>query len=501
MNIEGATGAGRTRSDQGLRALLRRIMKSLLVVTKAPDVLKTIENCFSGESEIVRASNNDEALKILQGKRYDFVFIDLELLGDSASGMRYKDTLSSFWQLYPSIEVIVMCPPQGVRDAVMAVKAGASNYVTYPIDPEELKYVVESVYQFKLMESELEYLRDRFWQAESIEIVNTNSPLMRTVFEKVKAVAPTKTTVMLMGETGTGKGVVARLIHGHSSRKDESFVSVHCGAIPDTLLESELFGHEKGAFTGAVRRKLGKFEIARGGTIFLDEVATLTPSAQIKLLQILQDGLFERVGGEDTLEADVRIIAAANVDLSQMSDQRLFRKDLYYRLNVFPIEIPPLRERREDIPIILDNVLKKLNKVHARQIHSVEADVLRAFSQYSWPGNIREMENLVERAYILENSPMLTKKVLPQELFPKDNALSRLPIDTSLTLEQVRNQAIAQVETSYLKRLLTEKMGRIGQTAEAAGIGTRQLHKLMIKYGLRKEIFRSLGASEHDPEA
>ena len=226
--------------------------------------------------------------------------------------------------------------------------------------------MTESINESLLLQSELDYLRDRFWQADSLEIVQTRCPGMKTVFDKIRSVAPTKSTVMLTGETGTGKGVMANLIHKHSNRSEAQFISVHCGAIPDTLLESELFGHEKGAFTGAVRRKLGKFEIAKGGTIFLDEIGTVTPSAQIKLLQILQDGTFQRVGGEETLEANVRVIAATNTDLKRMCDDGLFRKDLYYRLNVFPIEIPPLRERMEDIPHFVDVFLRKMNKFHLK---------------------------------------------------------------------------------------------------------------------------------------
>jgi len=267
------------------------------------------------------------------------------------------------------------------------------------------------------MESELDYLRDRFWQEDSLEIVRTRSPLMKRLFDKVRSVAPTKSTVLLNGETGTGKGVLARLIHQHSNRKDGPFISVHCGAIPDTLLESELFGHERGAFTGAVRRKLGKFEIAQGGTIFLDEIGTITPSAQIKLLEILQDGTFHRVGGEERIEANMRVIAATNADLRKMCEAGQFRKDLYYRLNVFPLEIPPLKERMEDIGYIVEVILKKLNKFDLKEIHDIHPHVIDAFGNYPWPGNIRELENLMERAYILEESPILMPDSFPDELF------------------------------------------------------------------------------------
>jgi transcriptional regulator with GAF, ATPase, and Fis domain len=313
---------------------------------------------------------------------------------------------------------------------------------------------------------------------------------MIKVFDKIRSVAPTKSTVLLFGETGSGKGVLAKLIHRHSTRGDAQFINVHCGAIPDTLLESELFGHEKGAFTGAVRRKLGKFEIAQGGTIFLDEIGTITPSAQIKLLQVLQDGNYQRVGGEDTLEANVRIIAATNMDLKKMCDDGRFRRDLYYRLNVFPIGIFPLRERIEDIPLLVDVFLKKFNNLFQKEIRGIHPEVIKAFKSYFWPGNIREMENLMERAYILEMTSILTPQSFPNELFdsvskPDSSSEATFPI-----LAEAREKGIDSVEKQYLKELLSRTNGKIRTTSELAGISTRQLHKLMTKHGIRKENFR-----------
>jgi transcriptional regulator with GAF, ATPase, and Fis domain len=313
---------------------------------------------------------------------------------------------------------------------------------------------------------------------------------MKSVFEKVRSVAPTKSTVLLVGETGTGKGVLARLIHRHSNRSELQFIAVHCGAIAETLIESELFGHEKGSFTGAVRRKLGKFEIAKGGTIFLDEIGTITPSVQIKLLQVLQEETFQRVGGEEDISANVRVISATNIDLKQMCEEERFRKDLYYRLNVFPIEIPPLRERSEDIPHFVELFLKKLNQFNAKEIHSVHDEVMDAFRRYSWPGNIRELENLMERAYILEMTSVLTPKSFPSELFESGPALPTVPIDGTTTLAEVRQRGIAEIERSYLIDVLTRHRGKIRESARTAGVSTRQIHKLMQKYALRKERFK-----------
>ena len=467
-------------------------MRYILVVSKEQEVIHTIHICFRHGHRIDKASTQDAAMEMLRKKRYDFVFIDVEILRESVPGNGYKAALQLFWHVYPSIEIIVMSSQEMIREAVMAVKAGASNYLTYPINPDEVKYVTESVEESLIVQSELDYLRDQSWQSDSLEFVQTESTLMKKVLLKVRSVAPTKSTVLLIGETGTGKGVLAKLIHRHSNRRDAPFINVHCGAIPDTLLESELFGHEKGSFTGAIRRKLGKFEIAKGGTIFLDEIGTLTPSAQIKLLQILHDRTFQRVGGEETIEADVRVIAATNTDLKRMSEEGKFRKDLYYRLNVFPIEIPPLRERVGDIPYLIEVFLKKMNKFNQKEIHSVHPQVFEGFRRYSFPGNIRELENLMERAYILETSFLLTPESFPGELFESEAPLASVSVDACLTLSEMRSKGVEDIERHYLKELLAQNRGKIKDSATGAGITTRQLHKLMKKYAIRKEEFKAL---------
>jgi DNA-binding NtrC family response regulator len=465
-------------------------MRHILVISKEQEVFFSIHSCLRSDCRIDNAADKDAALEILHKQRYDFIFIDVEILKESAPENGYKPALSSFWHLFPSIEIIVMSSQEMIREAVMAVKAGASNYITYPINPAEVNYVIENVYESLIMQSEVDYLRDKFWETDSLEIIQTKNPKMKIVFDKIRSVASTKSTVLLTGETGTGKGVLANLIHRHSNRSDVQFISVHCGAIPDTLLESELFGHEKGAFTGAIRRKLGKFEIAQGGTMFLDEIGTITPSAQIKLLQVLQDGIFQRVGGEDTIEANVRVIAATNTDLKKMCDDGQFRKDLYYRLNVFPIELPPLRERVEDVPYFVEEFLKRMNRLNKKEIHDTHPRVIEAFKNYSWPGNIRELENLMERAYILESSSVLTPESFPGELFETENLSATVSLDAGLSIAEARNKGIEDIERNYLKEQLAQNRGKIQDTARAAGITTRQLHKLMKKYGIRKEEFK-----------
>ncbi|MDF1593037.1 MAG: sigma-54 dependent transcriptional regulator [Desulfobacterales bacterium] len=320
-------------------------MNRILVVSTEPDIFHFMQSCFRSEYNVGKAGDHEQALEGLKKKRYDCLFIDIDLI-QSSHGEEDSFLLQPFWHLYPTLEIIIMAPQEKIRHTVMAVKAGASNYVTYPLNAEEVRYVTETTYRSKLFQSEIDYLRNQFWQRDFIDMVRTNTPEMQAVFNKVRSVATTKSTVLLNGETGTGKSMLAKLIHQHSNRRNDQFISLHCGAIPDTLVESELFGHEKGAFTGAVRKKLGKFEIASGGTIFLDEIGTVTSSAQIKLLQVLHEGTFQRVGGEDTLKTDVRIIAATNSDLKSLCDSGQFRKDLYYRLNVFPLDMPPCGNAR-----------------------------------------------------------------------------------------------------------------------------------------------------------
>lgn len=467
-------------------------MKSILVTTSESKLLNTIRSCFPSGYRVDLVSTKNQALDLLSKRRYDFIFIDIDILFEEVSDENCQEAMQPFRQIYPTIEIIIMAPHNQIRKAIKAVNAGASDYLPYPIDPEEVKHIAEGITESIIKESELSYLRDQFWHVDSLELVQTKSSKMRKVFDKIRSVSPTKSTVLLTGETGTGKSVLAQLIHRHSNRRDAQFISVHCGAIPDTLVESEMFGHEKGAFTGAIKRKLGKFEIANGGTIFLDEIGTITPSAQIKLLQVLQDGTFQRVGGEEILKTDVRVIAATNADLKKMCDEDQFRKDLYYRLNVFPIEIPTLSERFEDIPLFIDTFLKNLNKFSLKEINAAHPQVFDAFSRYSWPGNIRELENLIERAYILETSDQLTPESFPNELFESESTPVFIASSEELTLTEARQRGVEEVERNYLKDVLTRHKGKIGDSAKSAGISTRQLNKLMNKYGIRKEEFKSL---------
>jgi DNA-binding NtrC family response regulator len=467
-------------------------MKSILVVSKEEHAYRLILSAFKSNGTVMKAKDKNLAFELLQTKRFDIIFIDLIALNNNDGGEDYRQAMMPFWQFNPSVEIIVMTPQETIRNAVKAVKAGASDYLTYPLNAEELKLVSENITKTRILESELDYLRDKSWHLDSCELIRSKCPSMNRVFKQIDSVAPTKSTVLLTGETGTGKSILAKLIHQQSNRKDNQFISVHCGAIPDTLIESEMFGHEKGAFTSAVRRKMGKFQLATGGTIFLDEIGTITPAAQIKLLQVLQDGTYQRVGGEETLKSDTRLITATNADLISMCRAGTFRNDLYYRLNVFPIDIPPLRDRLEDIPLFIDAFLKKLNQFSLKTIHGVHAQVIESLKNYNWPGNIRELENLVERAYILETSSVLTPESFPGELFEIETTSVVLPSTENLTLADVRQHGVREIERNYLKDVLARNKGKINESARDAGISSRQLNKLMNKYGLRKEEFKMI---------
>ena len=467
-------------------------MRTILIASTNDSAVSAISGCLSPEYHVEVARDWDSCLQKFLVKRTEFLFIDISMLPAASPGepADFSKTLEPFRNAYPTVHIIVITSQEGIRQTVNAVKAGADDYLTSPISPDEVTLVIESSHESLRKQTELEYLRDQFWKDESLRVVHTLSPEMKKVFDRVRSVAPTKTTVLLTGETGTGKGILAQLIHLHSNRAGRQFISIHCGAIPDTLIESELFGHEKGAFTGAYKRKLGKFEIAQSGTIFLDEIGTITQAAQIKLLQVLQEKTFGRVGGESLLKADVRVIAASNEDLLGLIDSGRFRKDLYYRLNVFPIEIPPLRERIEDIPFLVQVFLDELNRYHSRNIRAVHPRVMQAFRSYHWPGNIRELENVIERAYIIEPTSTLTPESFPVELFEGIGRTTQIDVDTSLPLAEIRKEAVENIERQYLKQQLGAHQGRIDATAAAAGISTRQLHKLLTKYDIRKFEFK-----------
>jgi DNA-binding NtrC family response regulator len=468
-------------------------VSQVLVVTELSEAAEAIRSAYPDANVRVSADPGPGGAGSDRGQ-VEIAFFDVaamrRLSGDADDP---AVALRAFRAAWPGARLVVMSPQAEIRSAIAYVREGASDYLTCPVVREEVQLVRDDIRRRERLSSELNYLRDSAAGTEVLGSIASRAPAMTAVLNKIRQVAPTRSTVLLTGETGTGKSFLARAIHQHSTRAERQFVSVHCGAIPDTLLESELFGHERGAFTGADRRKLGKFEIADGGTLFLDEVATITPATQVKLLNVLQERSIQRVGGEREIAVDVRILAATNVDLDRMTSAGGFRSDLYYRLNVFPIEIPPLRHRRQDIPLLVDLFLDRLRRIYVKEIDGVESSVLEGLERYGWPGNVRELENLLERAFILETSPRLTPSCFPDELFADQQSATGLPVDPSESIADARARAVAVAEREYLQRQLALHDGRIGAVADAAGITPRQLHTLMTRHGLRKEDYKARG--------
>ncbi len=463
----------------------------VLVISHGLDVVGLISRALSGKARVDHAETISSALQMQQQKPFDLIFLDLNQLLTETSSSNFRETIEPFKKSNPLLKFIVLTPKTNIREAVSCIKNGAEDYLTYPIDEQETRLVFSLIQDTRIKDLELDYLRDCFWKKEWLEIIRSQNSVMREIYQKIRSVAPTIATVLLLGETGTGKGLLAQLIHKHSRRNEKPFIAVHCGAIPDTLIESELFGHEKGAFTGADRRKLGKFEMAHGGTIFLDEIGTITTSVQIKLLQVLQDGTFSRVGGTEQLNTNSRIITATNADLKHLTEKGLFRKDLYYRLNVFPVEIPPLRERMEDLPHLTDMILRNLNTKYGKGINRLHPSVKEGFKAYDWPGNIRELENILERAYLLENGNMLGPQHFPDDLVTVTPFIETLPDQENLSLSLARQIATEEFERSYLKNLMKHCKGKMNLAAQKAQITTRQLNRLMSRHSIRKNDFKN----------
>ncbi len=461
-------------------------MQKLLVIAHEGQQLDELAEKLKGAGTIVHQENLEQKVISVEEQGVDTILVDINSI--LTAEMTMDEALEQLWDMHPSASVVVLAKSNQSHHAVEAVKAGAFDYLTHPVKKEELELVIEKAHEADVRDSELDYLRDKFWNDDYCEVVTTNNQSMREVLKKVQHVVATQASVLLTGETGTGKSLFARLIHAHSMRSDKPFISVHCGAIPENLVESELFGHEKGAFTGANRRKLGRFELASSGSIFLDEVGTISSSVQVKLLEVLQERYIQRIGGETAIPINVRIIAATNEHLEDLCNSGQFRRDLYYRLNVFPIVLPPLRERKEDIFHLAHNFIDKFSALLNKKIDSIAPEVMDEFLNYEWPGNVRELENIIERACILEQTSQLTVRSFSNSFFPA-SSLHTEHVNTCIPLGQARQIAIDGFERKYVAELLTKTSGVVIKAAEIAGISTRQLNKIMKKHGISRSIF------------
>ena len=430
--------------------------------------------------EIASAADGSEALSILKSGPIDAVITDLKM--PNVDGM---ELLNHMNDKHPAIPVIIITAHGTVATAVEALKKGALDYITKPFDLDELKNVISKAMKTRtLKENEL------FLPPEDIEragIIGTSKSI-KDIFEAIKRVAPTTTTILITGETGTGKELVADAIHYNSPRKKNPLIKINCAAIAKTLMESELFGYEKGAYTGAAVTKPGKFELAHKGTLFLDEVSEIPRDMQVKLLRVLQEQEFERVGGLRTIKVDVRIIAATNQNLLQQVQAGNFREDLYYRLNVFPIEVPPLRSRKEDILPLTDYFLEKFNKKLAVSVN-MEQEVKEMFLRHDWPGNIRELENLIERMILLAQNDTVTMREIPEEFKAAVNKIAAAPLETSKKpFKNYMRDHVENVEKQMIVKMLEEAGGNVTKAAQQLGLSRKGLQLKMIKYNLRKDM-------------
>ncbi len=443
-----------------------KVRYTILVAEDEPGQRQLIRAILEKDFTVVTVANGEEARQVLSKRSFDLVITDERMPGLSGS-----ELIRWAHEKTPETPIIVLTAFGSIETAVEAIKLGAVDYLTKPLkSPDELRIVVSRVLEQKILNNERVLERaEHEVRFPTADIIAT-SPPMQNALELARRVAPLPTTVLLTGESGTGKEVLARLIHRASPRVDQPFVAVNCAALSETLLESELFGHEKGAFTGAIQSRQGRFELAHGGTLFLDEIGEMNLDLQSKLLRVIQEREFERVGGTRTITVDVRVIAATNRKLDQAMKDGDFREDLYYRVSVFPIHLPPLRDRREDIIPLAEHFLKKLAKRIGSGDRTLTPEAKKAMAVYDWPGNVRELQNAIERAVIVSRSNQITPDELPLQI-PRVQAAS-----TSQTLADIEKNAILQA--------LTANQGDRRKTAEQLQISLRTLQYRLKDYGL-----------------
>jgi DNA-binding NtrC family response regulator len=446
---------------------------SILLVDDEEKILKALGRALSDAGhEVIETTSARQAQRLLVERPFDVFIVD-NVMPDISGIDLIREYVSSTPE-GERAQILMMTAHATIESAIEAMKLGALDYLQKPFEIAELLVVVDRALDHQRLSTEHRYLRsERDEQFDHYGIIG-RSRAMEEIIRRAERVADTKSTVLIMGETGTGKELVARAIHNRSAQRDMPLIKVNCAAIPESLLESELFGHVRGAFTGATTTKKGKFALADGGTIFLDEIGTLTPALQSKLLRVLQEREFEPLGAERTERVDLRVIAATNRDLRQMVSDGRFQEDLFYRLNVIPIELPPLRERREDIPALVEYFVKKHAQRTGRRIEGIDEGVLTGLQQYDWPGNVRELENTIERAVVLSNTPVLTP-----------HAISVLgaaaPQATGLPSLKLR-QNLEWVERETIRRALENARGVKKDAAELMGISQRALSYYLAKY-------------------
>jgi len=452
-----------------------RDMRAVVLVVDDDRGLR--ESCrliLEDEFDVLDAPDGPHGLEILRASQVDVVLLDVRL-----PGMDGLEVLEHAKALDEQVEIILVTAVKTVKTAVRAMKLGAFDYLTKPFEEEEVLAVVRRALERRALQREVVFLRSELARRQDGDDIVGQSPEMRKLALLIAQVSRTSATALIAGESGTGKELIARALHQQSPRRDKPFVPVNPAAIVESLIESELFGHERGAFTGAYQRKLGKFEMAQGGTLFLDEIATLKAELQAKLLRVLQEREIERVGGTRRIPVDVRIIAATNVDLKRAVGAGTFREDLYYRLNVVPIAVPPLRSRHHDIPLLVEHFVRRYNQRFGKRIAGLTPEALAALEDYRWPGNVRELQNVVERAVALGEGALIQLQDLPMDVVmgerrPRDGDAPSLPLA----------EALEQFERQIVSRVLERVRWSQNEAAEILGLHRNTLLRKIARWGL-----------------
>jgi two-component system, NtrC family, response regulator AtoC len=453
----------------------RGIRQVILVVDDDPGLRESFHLILEEEYEVVDAADGPTALGILRSSQVDLVLLDIRL-----PDMDGIEVLERIKAIDEGVEVILVTAVKTVRTAVAAMKLGAFDYLTKPFEEDELLSLIRRALERRSLEREVVFLRSELARRHDFdELVGQHSE-MQKLYRLIAQVARTTTTVLITGESGTGKELIARAIHRQGPRRDRSFVPVSPAALSDSLVESELFGHERGAFTGAFQRKVGRFEMAHGGTLFLDEISLIRPELQAKLLRVLQEREFERVGGTRSIRFDARIIVATNVDLKQAVVDGRFREDLYYRLHVVPISVPPLRERREDVPLLAQHFIRQYSQQFNRRIEGLSPEALTVLQEYRWPGNVRELLNVIERLVGLAEGPLIGLSDLPLDLLVPDQHVRSRGSGISLA------EATEEFERQIVLRMLERVRWNVSEAARLLGLHRNSLKARLARWRLRR---------------
>jgi two-component system nitrogen regulation response regulator NtrX len=449
------------------------MQKTILIVDDEEMIRQSLGGILVDEGyEILTAESGEQAVKIVEDELPSLVFLDIWL-----PGMDGLETLKAIKSEYPSVCVVMMSGHGTIETAVKATKLGAFDFIEKPLSLEKVIMVVNHALEKLQLEEENKLLRHKLSQEYEL---TGNSPLVTELKEMISIVAPTNAWILIMGENGTGKELVARSIHRQSRRAGKPFIEVNCAAIPEDLIESELFGHERGAFTGATMKKRGKFDLAHEGTIFLDEVADMSLKAQAKILRILQEKKFERVGGTKMIPTDVRVLAATNKDLEKEMEEGRFRQDLFYRLNVIPLRIAPLRERKEDIPLLVERFLQEFSIKEGELAKTMTPEAVALLMEHNWPGNVRELKNITERLFIMSPVNAIVACDIPALFRESDQGVP----DKLMAFSDSYKEAKWNFEKRYIEKKLQEFDGNISRTAEAIGLERSNLHRKIKSYGL-----------------